>query len=229
MAALGRILPQEILDIPRFGCLNIHPSLLPEYRGPSPVATAILEGEQVTGVTIMLMDAGLDSGPVLSQREVHVSAEDTTGSLTVRLAQVGAQLLLEKLPLWLEGEIKPQPQQEDKASYTRSIDKGDGDINWSLPALELWRRVRAFNPWPGCYTWWHGKRLRVNSAVPLDAEKSGEEGKVIALPQMSTAKVGVETGKGVLGLLQVQLEGKKEVSAEEFDRGQRDFVGSYLL
>jgi len=229
VAALGQILPQEMLAVPKYGCLNIHPSLLPKYRGSSPVAAVILEGEEVTGVTIMLMDVGLDSGPILSQREVSVSAEDTTGSLTARLAQAGAQLLMETLPLWLEGEIKPQPQEENNASFTKSIDKGDGEIDWNLSALELWRRVRAFDPWPGCYTWWYGKRLKVNSVIPLDAEKSGEEGKVIALPQTSPVSVGVKTGNGVLGLLQVQLEGKKEVSADEFARGQRDFVGSYLL
>ena len=229
VAALGQILPQEMLAVPGFGCLNIHPSLLPKYRGSSPVAAAILEGEEITGVTIMLMDVGLDSGPILSQREVPVSAEDTTGSLTARLAQAGAQLLMETLPLWLEGEIKPQPQEENNASFTKSIDKGDGEIDWNFSALELWRRVRAFDPWPRCYTWWHGKRLKLNSVMPLDAEKSGEAGKVIALPQTSPVSVGVKTGNGVLGLLQVQLEGKKEVSAEEFARGQRDFVGSYLL
>ena len=177
----------------------------------------------------MLMDSGLDSGPILSQRKVPISAGDTTGSLTGKLAQAGAQLLKETLPLWSDGQIKPQPQAEGQASHTKVVAKGDGEIDWQIPALELWRRVRAFDPWPGCYTWWRGKRLRLSKAVPLGGERSGESGRVIALPQPAPAAVGVETGDGVLGLLWVQMEGKREMSAEEFVRGQRDFVGSLLL
>jgi len=229
VAAFGHILPAGVLALPKFGCLNVHPSLLPRYRGSSPIATAILQGDEVTGVTIMLMDVGLDSGPILSQKKVSISAEDTTGSLTVKLAQAGAQLLMETLPLWLEGRIKPQPQEESGASYTKAIAKEDGEVDWQLPALELWRRVQAFCPWPGCYTWWRGKRLKLSKVVPLDVGKSGEPGKVTAMAPPVSAAVGVETGDGVLGLLWVQLEGKREMSAQEFIRGQRDFVGSLLL
>ncbi len=229
VAAFRHILPPEILDLPRFGCLNVHPSLLPRYRGSSPIATAILQGDEVTGVTIMLMDIGLDSGPILSQRKVSVSADDTTRLLTGKLAQAGAQLLTETLPLWLGGKIEPQPQDESQATYTKVVAKGDGEIDWRLSALELWRRVRAFGLWPGCYTWWRGKRLKINEVVPLAREKSGEVGKVVALPQPAPAAVGVETGDGVLGLLQVQLEGRREMLAEEFIRGQRDFINSLLL
>jgi methionyl-tRNA formyltransferase len=177
----------------------------------------------------MLLDAGMDTGPILTQKEVPVSAEDTTGSLTIKLAQAGAQLLLETLPLWLDGQIKPQPQDEGLASYTRVITKNDGEIDWRLPALELCRRVRAFDPWPGCYTSWRGKRLKIVKVVLLDGEKVGEPGRVVALPRLGPAVVGVESGGGVLGLIKVQLEGKREMSAEEFVRGQRDFIGSYLL
>jgi len=229
VAAFGHILPPGVLALPKFGCLNVHPSLLPRYRGSSPIATAILQGDEVTGVTIMLMDVGLDSGPILSQTNVSISADDTTGSLTVKLAQAGAQLLMETLPSWLEGRIKPQLQEEGAASYTKVIAKGDGEVDWQLPAVELWWRVRAFNPWPGSYTWWRGKRLKLSKVVPLDAGKSGEPGRVIAMALPAPAAIGVETGDGVLGLLWVQLEGKREMSAEEFIRGQRDFVGSLLL
>jgi len=229
VAAFGRILPPEVLALPKFGCLNIHPSLLPLYRGSSPIATAILQGDEVTGVTIMLLDAGMDTGPILSRREMSISADDTTGSLTLKLAQAGAQLLMETLPLWLEGRIKPRPQEESQASYTKAIAKGDGEMDWQLSALKLWRRVRAFDPWPGCYTWWRGKRLKLGAVIPLDEGKPGEAGKVIALPQPAPAAVGVETGDGVLGLLRVQLEGKREMPAGEFVRGQHDFVGSLLL
>ncbi len=229
VAAYGRIIPQELLDIPGFGCVNVHPSLLPKYRGSSPIATAILHGDAFTGISIMLLDAGMDSGPILSQREVSISDEETTGSLTARLAQAGAQLLAETLPLWLEGKISPRPQDSSQASYTKAMTKRDGEIDWQLPALEIWRRVRAFNPWPGCYTWWQGKQLKVHQAVPVDGYKTGKAGKVIALHWPSPAAVGVESGDGVLGLLRVQLEGKREMSMEEFLRGQQDFIGSILI
>ena len=229
VAAFGQILPAEILDLPKLGCLNVHPSLLPRHRGASPIATAILQGDEVTGVTIMLLDAGMDTGPILNQREVPISADDTTGLLTSKLAQTGAQLLAEILPLWFEGQIKPQPQEESRASYSKVINKNDGEINWRLSTLELWQRVRAFDPWPGCYAWWRGKRLRLGQVVPLYAERSGEPGEVIALSPPAPVVVGVGTGDGILGLLRIQLEGKKEMSAEEFVRGQRDFIGSNLL
>ncbi len=228
VAAFGQILPPEVLALPKFGCINVHPSLLPRYRGPSPVATAILQGDDVTGVSIMLLDAGMDTGPILSQKEVPILAEDTTGSLSSRLAQIGAQLLLETLPLWLDGRIKPQAQDESRASYTKIIAKSAGEVDWRLPALDLWRRVRAFDPWPGCYTWWRGKRLKLIKVVPWDMGKSGVPGKVLALSPPAPA-VGVETGDGILGLVRVQLEGKREMSAEEFARGQRGFIGSCLI
>lgn len=229
VAAFGQILPPQVLDLPEFGCLNVHPSLLPRYRGSSPIAEAILQGEEVTGVTIMLMDAGVDSGPILAQREVSVSADDTTGSLTAKLAQTGAQLLVETLPLWLEGRIRPQGQEENQASYTRTITKEDGEIDWRLSALELWRQTRALDPWPGCYTRWLGKRLKLTKVIPVEGKGYGSVGKVVALPQSELAAVGVETGDGVLGLLRVQMEGKREMSVEEFIRGQCNFVGSLLL
>ena len=229
VAAFGQILPREVLALPEFGCLNVHPSLLPRYRGSSPISTAIWQGDEVTGVTIMLMDTGVDSGPILGQREVAISDDDTTGSLGARLAAAGAQLLVETLALWLEGKIKPQTQEEAQASHTKAVSKEDGEIDWQLPAVELWRRVRAFDPWPGCYTSWREKRLKLSKVVPLGGGKSEKPGKVVALAPPASAAVGIETGDGVLGLLRVQLEGKREVSAEEFMRGQRDFVGSLLL
>lgn len=228
VAAFGHILPPEILDLPKFGCLNIHPSLLPRHRGPSPVAAALLHGDEVTGVTIMLMDAGLDTGPILAQRKVSISPEDTTGSLAEKLAEVAAQLLMETLPLWFRGEIKPQPQDESQATYTRVITKKEGEIDWHLSALQLWRQVRAFSPWPGCYTWWQGRRLRISQAVPLPGTTIAEVGKVVALTQPSVAVIGVGTGDGILGLCRVQLEGKREMTAAEFVRGQRNFIGASL-
>jgi methionyl-tRNA formyltransferase len=229
VAAFGLLLPPAVLNLPKLGCLNVHPSLLPRYRGASPVAAAILQGDEKTGVTIMLLDAGMDTGPILNQREVPISDEDTTGSLGVKLAKVGAQLLMETLPLWIEGRIKPRPQDDGAASYSRMIKKEDGEVDWRLSAQELWRRVRAFDPWPGCYARWRDKRLKLVKVLPLHGEKSNEPGRVIALSPPAPVIVGVETGDGVLGLVRVQLEGKRELSAEEFVRGQRDFIGSRLL
>ncbi|MCK4388112.1 MAG: methionyl-tRNA formyltransferase [Dehalococcoidia bacterium] len=229
VAAFGYILPREVLSLPKFGCLNVHPSLLPKHRGPSPVADTLLCGDLFAGVTIMLMDESLDSGPILAQQKVGVSASDTTGSLTLKLARAGAELLMEALPKWLGGELKPQAQDEDRATYSRMIANKDGELNWHLTAVELWRRVRAFNPWPGCYTWWKGKRLKIHSATPLGDKDKGEIGRVVALPKSAPVKVGVLTGEGILGLCQIQLEGKRVMSADEFARGQRDFIGSSLI
>ena len=229
VAAFGQILPREVLALPEFGCVNVHPSLLPRHRGSSPISTAILQGDEVAGVTIMLMDTGVDSGPILGRREVSISGDDTTGSLGTGLAEAGAELLLETLALWLEGKIKPQTQEEARASYSKAVSKEDGELDWQLPAVELWRRVRAFDPWPGSYTSWRERRLKLSKVVPVGGGKCAKPGKVVALAPPASAAVGVETGDGLLGLLRVQLEGKREVSTEEFMRGQRDFVGSLLL
>jgi methionyl-tRNA formyltransferase len=226
VAAYGRILPSRMLSLPKFGCVNLHPSLLPRHRGSSPIANTILCGDEVTGVTVMLVDAGMDSGPILAQREVFVSPQDTSGSLTPKLAWIGAELLLESLPLWIGGKIRPRPQDESQATFSRMLTKEDGEIDWKLPAVQLWRRIRAFDPWPGCYAWWKGRRLKVCEALPLAG--AGEVGKVVAITEPAPAAVGVGTGVGVLGLLRVQLEGRREISAADFVRGQRDFVGSVL-
>ena len=228
VAAFGHFLPEEVLSLPEFGCVNVHPSLLPQHRGPSPVADTILCGDLLTGVTIMLMDAGMDSGPILSQREAGVSSEDTTGSLISKLADIGAELLVETLPKWLKGELEPRPQDERRATYSRLITSKDGQIDWHLPALQLWRQVRAFNPWPGCYTSWQGKRLKIHKAVAVGKRVNDKIGEVIALAQPSPVKVGIATGEGFLGLCQVQLEGKREMSIADFVRGHRNFIGSIL-
>jgi methionyl-tRNA formyltransferase len=226
VAAFGSILPQGVLSLAKFACLNVHPSLLPRHRGPSPVANTILCGDELTGVTIMLMDAGLDTGPILAQKKVGISFMDTTGSLSSRLADVGAELLLETLPKWLEGELKPHAQDESQATYSKLITSKDAEIDWHLSALELWRMVRAYNPWPSCYTWCHGKRLKIHKAIPLGDVGDGEIGEVVALAEQPG--VGVVTKQGILGLCQVQLEGKREMPANDFVRGKRDFIGCVL-
>ncbi len=227
VAAFGQILPQSVLDIPAYGCINIHPSLLPKFRGASPVAAAILAGSEFTGVSIMLMDRGLDTGPVLARAQIPISAPDTTGSLTAKLSLIAAQLLLEVLSGWFRGELAPRPQDDAEATYSGEFSKKDGEIDWSLPVADIWRRVRAFNPWPGCYTRWQGRQLKIIEAVPLPGEGSFEVGQVVALNTELPA-FGVNTGDGVLGILKVQLEGKRAMSAAEFRRGQRQFIGAVL-
>ena len=230
VAAFGQILPQSVLDIPTYGCINIHPSLLPEFRGAAPVAAAILAGSEFTGVSIMLMGSGLDTGPVLARAQISVSRQDTTGSLTAKLSRIAAQLLLEVLPCWLQGELAPQPQDEAEATYSSMLSKMDGEIDWHLSALDIWRRVRAFHPWPGCYTRWQGGQLKIIEAVPVTGPShSGrtEVGQVVAVNKEGAA-FGVNTGDGVLGILRVQLEGKRAMSAAEFLRGQRQFIGARL-
>jgi methionyl-tRNA formyltransferase len=226
VAAFGLLLPSEVLSLPRFACLNVHASLLPRHRGPSPVANAILSGDELTGVTIMLMDAGLDTGPILVREKVGISFMDTAGSLSSKLADVGARLLLETLPRWLAGELKAQPQDEPQATYSELITSRDAEIDWRLSAVELWRRVRAYNPWPSCFTFCQGKRLKIHRALPLGDAKGGQPGEVIVLPE--PPGIGAVTGQGVLGLCQVQLEGKRPMSADEFIHGKRDFIGSIL-
>jgi len=228
VAAYGQILPQSVLDIPEYGCLNIHPSLLPRYRGATPVPAAILAGDMETGVTIMKMDAGMDTGPIVSQFIVHTEPDDTSESLGRRLADAGARLLEETLGVWFDGTLVPVPQDDSVASYTRPITKSDGLVDWRVSAVELERKVRAYQPWPGCYTHWQGKVLRILQAVPLQCSDSVALGRVLELEAGQPAVVGVGTGEGVLGLLRLQLEGKNAMSVAEFLRGQRAFVGAVL-
>lgn len=227
VAAFGQILPQPVLDLPRYGCINLHPSLLPRFRGASPVASAILAGDDFTGVSVMLMDKGLDTGPILARAQIPISALDTTGSLSAKLSLIAAQLLLEVLLCWLRGELTPQPQNEAQATYSAPISKEEGEINWHLPAIDIWRRVRAYYPWPGCYTIWRGKQLKLIEAVPLPGEGTVEIGQVVAM-EGAKAAFGVGTGSGILGVLQVQMEGKRAMSAADFLRGQRQLIGTVL-
>ena len=228
VAAYGQILPPAVLEIPRYGCINIHPSLLPRFRGASPVVAAILAGDEFTGVSIMLLDEGMDTGPILARAQIPISGRDTTGTLTAKLSRIGAQLLLEVLPRWLGGEISPQPQDEALASYCRPITKGAGEINWELAAASLWRQIRAYSPWPGSYTRWQGNRLKIVEAVPLPGEEGVRVGQVVALSSEGEAAFGVATGEGVLGICKVQLEGKRVMGATKFLRGQRGFIGAQL-
>lgn len=226
VCAYGQLLPQVLLDIPPRQCLNVHFSLLPRHRGASPVAAAILAGDDFTGVSVQQVRHKLDTGPVLAAASIPIMPADNTGSLTEKLAIVGAHLLQEALTGWLRGEIKPLPQDESRANYVGRVKKEDGEIDWHLSAEEIWRRVRAYNPWPGAYTYWKGKQLKINGAAVLIGGDSKEAGRVIALQEQGS--VGVNTGDGILVLLNMQYAGKKAMPAAEFIRGQRDFIGSKL-
>ena len=227
VAAYGQILPQSVLDIPRRGCLNVHPSLLPRFRGVSPVAAAILAGDEFTGVSVMLLDAGTDTGPILAQAQAPVAPEDTADTLSDKLARMGAQLVLDVLPSWLNGDLEARPQNPATATYCNKLSKADGEIDWTLSASEIWRRVRAFNSWPGAFTTWQGKQLKILASRPLPSAAGVAPGRVIDLHDR-TVGFGIGTGDGVLGVVTVQMEGKKAMPAGDFLRGQRGLVGAQL-
>lgn len=227
VAAYGLILPQAVLDVPRYGGINVHPSLLPRHRGPAPITGAILAGDSETGVTIMLMDAGMDTGPILAQRSVPIDLLDTTGSLTDRLSVMSQQLLSETLPRWVRGELTPQPQDDSKATYTALLKKADGVIDWSQPAEVISRQVRAYQPWPGAYTTWQGRQLKL---LQVEASETSAEAASSAPSTViaSGLEAAVQTGWGMLRLLVLQLEGRKPMPVAEFLRGARGFIGSKL-
>ncbi len=225
VAAFGQILTRSVLDLPEYGCINIHPSLLPKYRGAVPVAASILNGDSFAGVSIMLMDKGLDTGPVISQAQIPVLGYDNTGILSDKLSLVGAYLLMEVLPDWGKGRISPRPQDDAAASYFSTVTKESGEIDWAQPAEISWRKVRAYYPWPGCFTRWQGKNIKIIEALPQPAIKDVCSGQVTVLPDGSA---GVGTGNGILKIIALQIEGKKPMSSTEFLRGQRQFVGAVL-
>ena len=233
VAAFGQILPQSVLDQPKYGTLNIHASLLPKYRGADPIAEAILQGETESGVTIMLLDAGIDTGPTLLSRSLYLAEDETTGSLTTKLAVLGAQALLEMLPQWIAGSIVPQPQEELHATHTRMLRKEDGLLHWDKPAAVLARQVRAYIPWPGSYTHWRGKLLKILEAHPLAVEidtleQDVQSGLVSTREEAGHQVLAMVTGSGFLIVTRVQLEGKKAMSAEEFLRGYSHIAGDVL-
>ncbi|MFZ2486630.1 MAG: methionyl-tRNA formyltransferase [Anaerolineae bacterium] len=224
VAAFGQILRPAVLDMPPGGCINVHASLLPRWRGAAPVQAAILAGDQVTGSTIMRMDVGMDTGPILAQAALAIHPDDTGDTLTRRLAEQGAALLATTLPRWLAGEITPLAQDDQLATLCRPIRKEQGLLDWTHPAATLARQVRAFNPWPTAQTTWQGQPFKILQAVALPEQAAGP-GRVAS----SAGRVIVGTGNGVLWLQQVQMAGRGVVAAEDFARGQRDFVGSQLV
>lgn len=218
VAAFGQILKEDVLTMPPFGCVNIHASLLPRWRGAAPVQAAVLH-DQITGVTIMKMDQGLDTGPILSQRSLPITQEMTAGVLAAALAQLGAELLIETLPLYFKGEIEPQPQNEAEATYAPRLKKADGELNFMQPAKILARQIRAYHPWPGSFAYFDGNPLKVFRAHVLDKADVVPGKSYIAgsLPAWGTQK-------GLLVLDEVQAAGKGRLAGEEFLRGTRDWL-----
>jgi methionyl-tRNA formyltransferase len=213
VAAFGQILRPSVLDLPRFGCINVHGSLLPRWRGAAPIQAAILAGDMETGITIMKMDSGVDTGPMLSRRAIPISVGDTAGSVFKKMSALGAELLLETLPPYLAGGIQPRPQPEEGVTYAPMLKKEDGLLDFTCPAEELVRRVRAFNPWPGAYFGWQGGLMKIHAAHAIDGR--AEPG--AHLIQQKMPAIGTEEGLLVLDV--VQPEGKKPMSGKAFLAG----------
>lgn len=224
VAAYGLLLPQAVLDTPRYGCINTHPSLLPRWRGASPITGAILAGDAETGVTLMKMDEGLDTGDILTVRKHPIAPDDTTGTLTDKLAALGAEMLLDIIPLVIEGKLTPIPQDNAQATMTSLVAKEDGHIKWDTSASYIERMVRAYQPWPSAFTQYRGEQLKIIRASVFPQAAPEVPGTVLQIGK----DIGVATGKQILVLDEVQLAGKRPMSAGEFARGQREFVGSDL-
>jgi methionyl-tRNA formyltransferase len=224
VVAYGLFLPSHTLGTPPLGALNVHPSLLPRHRGPSPVATAILEGNKSTGVTLMQLDEGMDSGPIIAQRRTPIGADETAEDLTDRLFDIGADLLADTINPWRDGNITPVPQSEADATTSRLLKREDGAIDWTQSAGQIARQIRAYYPWPSSFTQWQGRQLKVHEASALDGIESELPGTVTQLPQ----GIAVTTGSGALLLRRVQIEGRQATNISDFARGYRDFVGSLL-
>jgi len=226
VAAFGQILRAHVLELPVHGCLNVHASLLPRWRGAAPIQHAILAGDAQTGISLMRMDEGLDTGPVYARRATPIGPGDTAASLHDRLAELGAELLSERLEEIVTGRLAAEIQEDSLATYAPRINKEDGAIDWRRPAIEIDRQIRAMTPWPGAYSSWQGKRLKILRAELADGVVSvtGRPGQVIE----TAAGVMVVTGQGTIRLLQIQLAGKKATSVNEFLRGRPGFASAVL-
>lgn len=219
VAAFGQILRKDVLELPRYGCINVHASLLPRWRGAAPINAAILAGDEETGVTIMKMDVGLDTGDMLKKKAVKITAGDTAGSLFQTLSQLGADLLLETLPDYVSGNLIPQPQGDEGATYAPMLKKEDGLLDFTKPAVELERRVRALNPWPSAWMMWNGNPLKALRVSTLGGGKNPPGSRMIV-----EGKPAIQSADGILILEEIQPAGKKSMSGKSFLAGARDWV-----
>jgi len=218
VAAFGQILRKDVLELPKYGCINVHASLLPRWRGAAPINAAVLAGDEETGVTIMKMDVGLDTGPMLAMKKVRIQPDDTAGALFASLSTLGADLLMETLPAYMDGRLTPQPQPEEGAAYAPMLKKENGLLDFKQPAVDLERRVRAMNPWPGAWFEWNGMLLKVHKAHV----GQGQAGAGKRLVEQNQPAIG--TGSGVLILDEVQPPGKKPMNGRAFLSGARNWL-----
>jgi methionyl-tRNA formyltransferase len=218
VAAFGQILRAAVLDLPLFGCINVHASLLPRWRGAAPIQAAILNGDETTGITIMRMDPGIDTGPILSQKPVVIAPDDTAASLAVKLAQQGADLLVETLPAYLSGQLAPTAQDETLATYAPMLKKEEGLLDFSTPAASLERKVRAFDPWPGTYIYWNNEMLKIHRAHNIDSS-SAQPGTHLVQQGLPA----IATSRGALVLDEVQPAGRKSQPGKAFLQGNRNW------
>jgi methionyl-tRNA formyltransferase len=222
VAAFGQILPQALLDIPPYGSINVHGSLLPRWRGAAPIHAAIRAGDSETGITIMKMDAGLDTGPMLKKAALAIAPDETGQSLHDKMAQLGAELLIETLPLYFDGVIQPVTQPEEGVTFAPQIEKEEGHIKWTDEALVIERLIRAFTPWPSTFSYWKGKQVKIlKGTIGEGRLEAGNVGLI-------DGRVAIGTGKGVFLPTELQLEGKSRVDIQSFVNGYADFVGSVL-
>lgn len=230
VAAYGKILPEKALEIPGFGSINVHASLLPKFRGASPIQNAILSGETETGITTMLMDKGMDTGDILLQEKISIDPNDTTPILMEKLKNKGAETLLKTIPLWIEKKISPIKQDSSKATLCQLIERSDGKIIWDNEAQDIYNRYRAFYPWPGIFSFWDEngltKRIKLNkiSLQKTNPQSQHRLGEIFQIGE----EIGVQTGSGVIILNQIQLEGKDSVPAKDFANGYPNFIGSII-
>lgn len=225
VAAYAQIIPEEILNLPKYGCLNLHASLLPKYRGAAIIQAAILNGDDKTGLTVIKMDKGLDTGPILAQTTVNINNEDTAGTLYNKLSEASAGFLIDTIKKYLAGKIAPKEQNSSQASYAKELTKSDGLIDWPKPALNLEKFIRAMNPWPMAWTWWEGKQVKIIRAqsqiIEINSYRPGKTFKY-------NNGLAVQCGKDALIIKDLQLEGKNALTSEEFLRGHENFIGSIL-
>ncbi|OGI14151.1 MAG: methionyl-tRNA formyltransferase [Candidatus Moranbacteria bacterium RIFCSPHIGHO2_01_FULL_54_31] len=230
VAAYGKILPPELLSLPGFGCINVHTSLLPKWRGASPIQNALLAGAQETGVTLMLMDEGMDTGDILAQKKIEIMPEDTRESLSARMTDVGRDALLETLPLWIKRTITPVPQDDTQATLCQLIEREDGHILWTESAEDIYNRYRALCPWPGVFAFWKKDsellRLKLHriSYQKQSPQISHPIGQVFEVGE----RIGVQASAGIIFLEEVQLEGKTRLPIAEFLLGNKEIINSFL-
>jgi len=231
LIAYGQIIPPEILDIPRFGWVNVHGSLLPRWRGAACLQAPILSGDKKTGVTIMKIAKGLDTGPILKQTEIKIDSEETAETLHDKLANLGAKILPDTIKNYINGKIKPKPQDNEKASYAPTLKKEDGKIDWQKKAEEIERMTRAFYPWPGTWTNWQSgktclhRQVKIISVSPAPLKINSYK---IGQTFLHNGKLAVQCGQNALIIKKLQMEGKKEITAEEFLRGYKNIVDQIL-